>query len=70
MERSDADRLVHGSHLFTVRLWREPLSGGRAEWRARVQHVLSGERRYFREWSALERYLWEKLQELDIQEST
>jgi len=64
----DAQRLVQRSHLFTVRLWAEPVGDGRREWRGRVQHVLSGERRYFRDWPALERYLLEKVQELDAQE--
>jgi hypothetical protein len=68
VNRPDEDRLLHRSHLFTVRLWREPLGDGRAEWRVRVQHVLSGERRYFRDWPALERYLEQKAQELDVED--
>ncbi len=43
----------HQSHLFTVRLWVENLGDGRAEWRGQVQHVLSGETHYFRDWSRL-----------------
>jgi len=43
----------HRSHLFTVRLWREDLGHGRLEWRGQVQHVLSGETRYFRDWATL-----------------
>ena len=57
------------SHLFTVRLWTEPLGDGRFERRGRVQHVLSGERRSFRDWPALVRYLESKLQELDAEET-
>ena len=49
----DAGRQQHQSHLFTVRLWLEDLGDGRAEWRGQVQHVLSGETHYFREWEAL-----------------
>ncbi|MFL5804180.1 MAG: hypothetical protein ACJ8CR_20840 [Roseiflexaceae bacterium] len=49
----DADRQPHHSHLFTVRLWIENLGDGRTEWRGQVQHVLSGETRYFRDWSTL-----------------
>ena len=49
----DAGRQQNQSHLFTVRLWLENLGDGRAEWRGQVQHVLSGETRYFREWPAL-----------------
>jgi hypothetical protein len=41
------------SQLFTVRLWAEDLGNGRTEWRGQVQHVLSGEVHYFREWPAL-----------------
>ena len=48
----DAGRQQH-SHLFTVRLWMEDLGDGRAEWRGQVQHVLSGETHYFREWPTL-----------------
>ncbi|MBP1468088.1 hypothetical protein EYB53_020410 [Candidatus Chloroploca sp. M-50] len=42
-----------GSQLFTVRLWQEVVAEGQTEWRGKVQHVLSGEVRYFREWSVL-----------------
>jgi hypothetical protein len=41
------------SQLFTVRVWQENLGEGRTEWRGKVQHVLSGEVRYFRDWPAL-----------------
>lgn len=44
-------------HLFTVRLWSEALGDGQYEWRGQVQHVLSGESRYFREWTVLVAYL-------------
>ena len=43
----------HGPHLFIVRLWRESVGEGRTEVRGKVQHVLSGEVRYFRDWSTL-----------------
>lgn len=65
MDSPDAEQLVQRSHLFTVRVWAEPLGDGQLEWRGRVQHVLSGERRYFRDWPALERFLLEKAAELD-----
>lgn len=45
------------------------MGDGHAEWRMRVQHVLSGERRYFRDWPSLERYLLEKGEDLDSEES-
>ena len=49
----DAGRQQHHSHLFTVRVWLEVLGDGRAEWRGQVQHVLSGETHYFRQWETL-----------------
>ena len=45
------------SHLFTVRLWREELGNGQTEWRGKVQHVTSGEVRYFRDWPTLIAFL-------------
>jgi hypothetical protein len=57
------------SHLFTIRLWAEPLGDGRFEWRGRVQHVLSGRHRTIRDWPTLVRYLEGKLQELDVEET-
>lgn len=45
------------SHLFTIRLWPEALGGGGAEWRGKVQHVTSGEVRYFRDWETLVAFL-------------
>jgi len=49
------------SRLFTVRLWLEDLGDGRSEWRGKVQHVLSGEARYFRDWATLIAALQEML---------
>ena len=43
----------HDSHLFTVRLWAEDLGDGEIEWRGKLQHVTSGEARYFRNWPVL-----------------
>jgi len=45
------------SHLFTVRLWQEECAAGGREWHGKVQHVLSGETRYFRQWADLIRFL-------------
>jgi hypothetical protein len=41
------------SQLFTLRLWPEELGNSQVEWRGSVQHVTSGQQRYFREWPAL-----------------
>ncbi|MBV7340020.1 hypothetical protein KFU94_69800 [Chloroflexi bacterium TSY] len=45
------------SHLFTIRLWTEKTDDGRVEYRGRVQHVLSGEMRFFRTWDSLTTFL-------------
>jgi hypothetical protein len=45
---SAANVEIPDSHLFTVRLWAEDLDADQREWRGQVQHVLSGETRYFR----------------------
>lgn len=50
------------SQLFTVRLWREDLGDGRSEWRGQVQHALSRETRYFRDWPTLTAFLAEELE--------
>jgi hypothetical protein len=41
------------SHFFTLRLWRAEAGDGQTEWRGKLQHVLSGESRYFQNWPAL-----------------
>jgi hypothetical protein len=48
------------SQLFTVRVWLEDLGDGRSEWRGKVQHTLSGEARYFRDWQTLVTFMVEK----------
>lgn len=39
------------AHAFIVRIWREPreIDDAASEWRGMIEHVESGERRYFRE---------------------
>lgn len=49
-------RLSH-SQLFTVCLCLEPLGNEQFEVRGKVQHVLSGEARYFRDWDSLTDFL-------------
>jgi hypothetical protein len=46
-------------------VWFEPLGQGQTEVRGQVQHVLTGETRYFREWSKLVVYILAKLQEVE-----
>jgi len=40
-----------------VRLWQEELGNGQTELRGKVQHVSSGEARYFRDWPTLIAFL-------------
>ena len=54
-------QLNNTSHLFTLRVWSEPLGHGQTELRVQVRHVLSGETRYFREWSGLIAYVTGRL---------
>ena len=56
------------THLFTLRLWSEVWGEGQGETRIQVKHVLSGETRYFREWTTLLTYLQAKMHELDQEE--
>jgi hypothetical protein len=44
---------LHHSHLFSLRLWLEVVDDPQVEVRGQVQHVLSGETRYFRDWATL-----------------
>jgi hypothetical protein len=53
------------SHLFTVKIWREPLGEGWTEIRYQAQHVLSGETRGFRDGAMLIAFLQTKLDELE-----
>jgi hypothetical protein len=53
------------SHLFTVRVWREELGADHVEWRGKVQHALSGEARYFREWTELIAFMQEQVSDTD-----
>ena len=56
----DVREPVH-AQLFMLRMWPEDLGEGRVEWRGKVQHVTSGEARYFRDWPALIACLQEML---------
>ena len=49
----DTDQRYPSTHLFTLRVWLEDLDDGQSEPRGKVQHVLSGEARYFRDWDTL-----------------
>jgi hypothetical protein len=47
---------AHGQ-LFTVRVWVAAGEGVQPAWRFKVQHVLSGETRFFNEQQALMKFL-------------
>jgi hypothetical protein len=55
--KEDADQPAQNSQLFMVRIWLEDLGSGKTDWRGKVQHVSSGEVRYFRDWPTLEAFL-------------
>jgi hypothetical protein len=59
MRHASVDQTQAPSHtqLFTVRVWREDLGAGQREWRGEVHEVVSGERRYFRDWPTLVAFL-------------
>jgi hypothetical protein len=56
-EQDDTSAPAAQSHLFTLRIWAEDLGGGQIDWRGRVQHVGSGDVRYFRDWPTLEAFV-------------
>jgi hypothetical protein len=55
----------HRTHLFVMRIWHDELSGGRCEWRGRVEHTISGKGQYFRDWDTLTAFLLEALPVLE-----
>ena len=55
------DLSTQNSHLFMLRLWPEDLGGGQTDWRGSIQHVNSGELRYFRDWPTLQAFVEELL---------
>jgi hypothetical protein len=44
---------ANDSYLFLIRLWPDKENGGDPEWRAKVQHVKSGQARYLQDPPAL-----------------
>ena len=61
MKKGRGEQAPLHSHLFTLRLCSEDLGNGQREWRGQVQHVMSGETRYFRDWPTLIAFLQEAL---------
>jgi hypothetical protein len=64
---SEADQPGYSFHLFMVRMWPEGLGGGRTDWRGKVQHVNSGEARYFRDLATLEAFVEGLLRRSDLE---
>lgn len=52
-------------HLFTLRIWSEPLGKGRFEWRGKIEHINRPQIAYFREWESLTVHLQKMLSETD-----
>jgi len=51
------------SQLFTLRVWTEAVGESQTEWRGKVQHIATGEARYFRSWQALVEFLERRMSE-------
>ena len=53
---------MEDSHLFTLRMWQESLGNGQVDLRGKIQHVNSGETRYFRDWQTMQAFVEELMQ--------
>ncbi|NJD59721.1 MAG: hypothetical protein C3F13_14355 [Anaerolineales bacterium] len=58
---TDKEETSQPSQLFTLRMWLEDLGEGQMDWRGKVQHIGSGEVRYFRSWQMLRDFVEDKL---------
>ena len=65
--KSELEQPARTSHLFMLRLWPEELGSGQVDWRGSVQHVNSGEVRYFRSWPTFEAFVDELLRGTDAE---
>jgi len=59
--KHESEQPTQSSQVFMLRLWPEDMGGGQTDWRGRVQHMNSGEARYFRDWPTLESFVEELL---------
>ena len=57
---------MHHSQLFALRLWTEQNDLESNDIRLTVQHVLSGEVRYTRNWAEVEAFEMQVFQEVEI----
>jgi hypothetical protein len=53
------DQFEQKQHSFMIRIWleRDSLKNSRSEWRGWIDHVPSGKRRYFREFSEVSEFI-------------
>jgi hypothetical protein len=58
---------TYNAHLFMLRLWLEDLGNGQTDWRGKVQHMNSGEARYFRDWQTLETFMKGLLKSIQLE---
>lgn len=52
---------MQNSQLFMLRMWQEDLGNGQCAFRGKIQHVSSGEVRYFLDWQAMQAFVEELL---------
>jgi hypothetical protein len=69
-DKNDGDQPSSSSQLFMLRMWLEDLGNDQTDWRGKVQHVNSGEVRYFREWVTLETFVDQLLHNTDSDEKS
>lgn len=65
VQNNAADQQFPKTHLFTVRLWQTGPDHEKSQFRGKVQHVLSGEVRYFGDWRTLREFLVNQSREAD-----
>jgi hypothetical protein len=56
------------THVFIVRIWLEPreIAGAAPEWRAVVEHVPDGKKRYIKDLDELEQFISVYLEEMGV----
>jgi hypothetical protein len=57
---------MHHSQLFALRLWTEHEDPESKDVRFKVQHVLSGEARYARNWDEVEAFVMQTFHDVEI----
>ncbi|MGH7728455.1 MAG: hypothetical protein ACREM2_06670 [Vulcanimicrobiaceae bacterium] len=59
--------MKRAEHLFVVRMWQEAGDGSRTPWRGSVEHVGTGERRFFSSLVDLTEFLAGRVESKDVQ---